>query len=415
MRTIRSLVGCIAWLAALGSVGSARADEAAVEPAALTPLLEISWRRGPSLPQGFQDSKGGILDNTLISVAGFCSGQQGVVGKPDKYPRGFLKQVWALPVGKERTLPLGKEGSTWQSLSEFPGVGRQGLDAAVVGDSLYCSGGFNYTEPFSYRDAYRLSKADGRWQWKPLPDLPWPLMGHGSCVIDGQIFVLGGGDYDAQRVHTATDRHGKLPRLGARLLMLDTRAVEKGWQQLEQCPGTPRFVHAVAAVAGRLYVFGGAASGTDAAGRTYTVVDNWSYDPPTRAWSALPELPVASGNFPAGAMTYADRFVLLVGGYAYGEVLRPDGLVRASYGTPTRHDSKNAMCSDVFVFDTQRGIFGRATSLPLNNNLPMAVVAGNQLHLIGGEIDHATIEGEHFGHHPDLYLIGTLKPLIGKP
>ena len=46
--------------------------------------------------------------------------------------------------------------------------------------------------------------------------------------------------------------------------------------------------------------------------------------------------------------------------------------------------------------------------MPLNNNMPMAVVQGDRLHLIGGEIQHAVIEGEHFGHHPDLYLIGTI-------
>ena len=54
---------------------------------------------------------------------------------------------------------------------------------------------------------------------------------------------------------------------------------------------------------------------------------------------------------------------------------------------------------------------GRATPLPLNNNLPMAVVRGDQLYLIGGEIGAATLDGVHYGHHPDLFLIGTIRPL----
>ena len=79
------------------------------------------------------------------------------------------------------------------------------------------------------------------------------------------------------------------------------------------------------------------------------------------------------------------------------------------YGRPTRRYTDNSMCSDVFVFDTRSQSFGRATPLPLNNNLPMTVVDGNRIHLIGGEIEHATIEGEPFGHHPDLYLVGTIR------
>jgi hypothetical protein len=63
----------------------------------------------------------------------------------------------------------------------------------------------------------------------------------------------------------------------------------------------------------------------------------------------------------------------------------------------------------VFVYDTKTDTFGSATPLPLNNNLPMAVVRGEHVHLIGGEIGGAVIDGEHYGHHPELYLIGTVK------
>jgi hypothetical protein len=47
--------------------------------------------------------------------------------------------------------------------------------------------------------------------------------------------------------------------------------------------------------------------------------------------------------------------------------------------------------------------------LPLNNNGPMTVVAGDRIHLIGGETGGATIDSEPFGHHPDLYLIGIIR------
>jgi hypothetical protein len=48
--------------------------------------------------------------------------------------------------------------------------------------------------------------------------------------------------------------------------------------------------------------------------------------------------------------------------------------------------------------------------MPLNNNLPMAVVRGDKVYLIGGEIGAATLDGIHYGHHPDLCLIGTIRP-----
>src|SRR5262245_50468004 len=102
--------------------------------------LTIAWQKGPNLPQGFQDSDGGVVGDTLVSVGGFCSGQKGVAGKPGKYPRGFLKRVWGLALKEEK--------AGWRELPEFPGAARQGLDAVVVNDQLYCWGGFSYTAPY---------------------------------------------------------------------------------------------------------------------------------------------------------------------------------------------------------------------------------------------------------------------------
>src|SRR5262245_51899481 len=115
----------------------------------LPQLLTITWQKGPNLAQGFQDSDGGVIGDTLISVGGFCSGQKGVPCKPGNYPRGFLKKVWGLS--------LKEQIARWEELPDFPGTARQGLDAVVVNDQLYCWGGFSYTAPYCYRDGYRLS------------------------------------------------------------------------------------------------------------------------------------------------------------------------------------------------------------------------------------------------------------------
>jgi hypothetical protein len=50
----------------------------------------------------------------------------------------------------------------------------------------------------------------------------------------------------------------------------------------------------------------------------------------------------------------------------------------------------------------------------LNTNVPLTVVEGNQIYMVGGETAGASdfygcyVEGEAFGHHPDLFLTGTI-------
>jgi hypothetical protein len=49
--------------------------------------------------------------------------------------------------------------------------------------------------------------------------------------------------------------------------------------------------------------------------------------------------------------------------------------------------------------------------LPLNDCRPLIVAAGDRVHLIGGETFGAVVEGEPFAHHPDLYLVGTIRAI----
>jgi hypothetical protein len=374
--------------------------------AAMKPMLSIAWKKGPNLPQGFQDSDGGILHNTLVTVDGFCSGATNVPGKAATYPRGFLRKVWGLDLHSLQ--------SGWQRLPDFPGAARQELFAIVVDQQLYCWGGFSYSPPYSYKDGYRLSRRQEEWQWAKLPELPWLLCSSGICAMGSKIYVVGGADYDgagAGKTYTNTDRTGKAARFGARLLAIDTKDLGAGWKELAACPGTPRWCAAAAAVGEKLYLFGGVTGDDNPTGKYATVVDNWRYDPAAESWQRLQDTPVASGNFPSGQIVAFDRYILMVGGGEYGNVIGPDGAPKPPYGTVTKHYPNHEYCSDVFVYDVKLGKFGTATPLPLNNNLPMTVVQGNRIHMIGGETGGATIEGEPFGHHPDLYLVGTIREI----
>lgn len=368
----------------------------------LPKFLTITWEKGPDLPQGFQDSSGGIIRHMLITVGGYSSGQTiGVVNKRGKYPHGSLKKTWAL------NLDMPQSG--WLRLPDFPGEARQGLFGAVVRDRLYTWGGFSHLRSDSYRDGYRLSKEKGQWQWDRLPDLPWPIVSGGMVAIGSKIYLMGGADYAAEHVYTNTDRNGKVKRLGARLLVFDTNNPESSWKELPACPGTPRFTQAVAAVGGMIYVIGGAAGNDNASGKYATIVDNWRYDPATEKWSRLPDTPIASGNFPSGGIVFENRYIVLVGGFQYENVLNPDGTMRKPYGNVFRHYKNNRYASDVFVFDTKTNKFGFADPLPLNNDGPLTVLQGRHLYLIGGETGGAVIQGEYFGHKPDLFLVGTIQ------
>jgi N-acetylneuraminic acid mutarotase len=368
----------------------------------LKPMLGIQWSRGPNLPQGFQDSDGGVVGHTLVTACGFCQGKQQIAAKPGRYPRGFLNKAWGLD--------LENTAAGWMRLPDFPGVARQEIFAIVVDNSLYCWGGFNYSPPFCYRDGYRLRNRQGVWAWDPLPPLPSPVGSSGICALGSKIYVCGGADYDEKQFYTATGRDGTNKRLGSRLLVLDTKNLAAGWKALPECPGTPRWVAAMAAVRGRIYLIGGATGDMPKVGYC-TVVDNWAFDPSTNGWSRLRDLPISSGNFPGGSIVFRDRYLVLVGGGQYEKVANPDGTFRDKYGTPSRFQGKGDYFNDVFVYDTQTGQFGTADKLPLNNNLPMTVVHGEEIFLIGGETGGSVVEGEAYGHHPDLLLRGRIRTL----
>jgi N-acetylneuraminic acid mutarotase len=241
-----------------------------------------------------------------------------------------------------------------------------------------------------------------------MPDLPWYLASYGACAIGSKIYLMGGADYN-EDYYSAKDRTGRVDHLGARLLVLDTQNLDAGWKERTVCPGTPRFAHAVAAVGGAVYVIGGAAGIDNPTKKYRTVVDNWRYDPAKDSWQRLRDLPVSSGNFPPGQIVAFDRYIVLVGGYQYDGVLGIDGSLKPLYGKASKHYAGNAYYSDVFVYDTRTALFGTATSLPLNNNGVTTVVRGNCIHLMGGETGGCEIEGEKFGHHPNLYLTGTIR------
>ncbi len=378
----------------------------AVQPR-LEKWIDIQWTLGPDLPQGFQDSDGGILGSQLITACGFCSGglPEDNRRKPGRYPRGFLQKTWALN--------LEQPDAPWAPLPDFPGEARQGLFSAALGDALYFWGGFSYSQPYCYRDGYRLERRGGTWNWDRLPDLPGQLTSAALCSVGSKIYLCGGADYDGETgFFTEHDRSKQRPRMGAQLFVFDTTSPNDGWRRLAECPGTPRFVHSLQQAHGKLYLIGGATGDVVKDGQRYgycTVVDNWSFDPESRRWSRLRDLPVSSGNFPKSSnLVFEDRYLILPGGHQYTYINNPDGTIRPAYGKASRKRAESGLHNDVFVYDTKTDLFGAGDPLPIDNNLPMSVVRGQRLYLLGGETGGGEIDGKYYGHHPDLLLVGTM-------
>ncbi len=382
-------------------------------------MLKIQWRRGPDLPQGFQDSDGGFIGRHLISVGGFCSGglEMDNQRKPGRYPRGFLDKAWALDTSQR--------DARWESLPRFPGEARQGLFAVAIDDAIYLWGGFSYTQPFCYANGFRLSRPSGRWKWDALPALPYPLTSAAMCAIDKRIYLLGGADYDGTiGFYTQSDRTGQISRLGARLWVLDTRTLTRSRNQRTNPDRLARIAPASGHAALRARGRGGGrqavcdrrsdghSQGRKNQPRLLHRRRQLDVRPARSAWTRLRDLPVSSGNFPHSTnLVFRDRYVVLPGGHQYDWVANPDGTVRPKYGEASSVRKASGLFNDCFVYDTQSGLFGSADRLPIDNNLPMAVVRGDEIYLLGGETGGGEIDGVWYGHHPDLLLIGKISQI----
>lgn len=396
----------------LACAGAETALPASPEPqpqATLPQMLALTWSAGTPMPQGMQDNLASLLDDWLVSAAGFCGGYDDD-WKPGTYPRGFLNKAWGFD--------LAHEEQGWVALPPLPGAPRQAMTGTRVGSALYGWGGFSYEAPYTYADGYRLSRTEAGWTWDALPPLPSPVAWAGTRAVGSTIYCMGGCDYDAQNFYTLTDRTGKIERLGARLIALDTNSLNAGWRALSPCPGTPRGLSATAMVDGKIYYIGGFA--VTPAGAYCNVVDSWRYDPASDTWQRLRDLPISGSGTSTGLLVYKDRYILLPCGYQYESVMNPDGSVRPRYGEPSRvartwenHPKVKGVSyyNHCFVYDTRTDLYGTATALPFDDVATITVIRGETAYMFPGETAGFRWNGEYFGHHPEFILKGAIQEL----
>jgi len=182
--------------------------------------------------------------------------------------------------------------------------------------------------------------------------------------------------------------------------VLDTRNPAAGWHRLADCPGVPKFDAGMAAAGGQVYVLGGIYAPVDRRGGPayLNAIDSWVYDPPTDKWSQLPDMPHGSNR---RAVTFAGRYILLLGGYKYGTTRLVDGTAVSAYSETERSaDWKAFFETTVLVYDTVTGRLGAAAPLLDRTSWPSAAVDGNTVYCLGGEGGRLW--------HPATFQIGTI-------
>ena len=284
-------------------------------------MLSIDWRRLPDLGRGFQNSDGGWVSADEV-VTAFGHGP----ALPHDPSSAFLNSASLLNVTaaagtqcRGRGVGCGARGARWLELPAAPVSGRQDVASAVIDGSVFVLGGFSYSAPYSFSDFLKLSRrGNGSWAWSSLPPFPYPVSMHAVASIGSQLYVQGGADYNRKEFCNWADCGGGTPGLGKRLYVFDTAQAGAEWQRLPDCPGPPKANAALSSVGGALYAIGGMSFVPTTGSHklsAMTLVDNWRYEPASRLWTRLVDLPVASGNFQTNGArsSFEDRYIVLLG------------------------------------------------------------------------------------------------------
>jgi hypothetical protein len=382
------------------------------------PCLHIPWRAGPEYPMGIQDSAVGVVNGKVISAGGFSRRPLNVLSEwPDAFDgesSGFTLLTLIFDPANE--------SAGWTRITDVPGSPRQGAASAVVNNALYIMGGFNYSDTMCYNLCYRLSLSGGNWVWDTMPHLPWVNCEGNAVVIGQKIYMIGAVDYYQCSGASGSDFHTQVGRtstaypqgspVSQALLMLDTSNTSAGWQRLADMPGTHRTLASVAAVNNKIYVLGGQWDPADTSIGAYcNVVDSWVYDVESNTWSALPDMPDGCNR---KAVAYADRYIIMCGGFKYEYTYRQDGSKVLAY-SPTEMEEWNSsgptggmfefFKKEVLVFDTVTNQLGYADDMLDTSSWPLTAVDGNTVYTLGGEGGTA---GGTYIQHPSLFEIGAV-------
>ena len=375
-------------------------------------MVKIDWEFGPAYPMGIQDSAFGIIGNTIISAGGFTRHPKDIVRLyPDAFggkESGFTNLTFALD--------LSCKPWSWERIADIPAAPpRQGAAPVIMGEAMYVVGGFNYAEPFTYRETFKLERLGREWVWKKLPcELQWPVAEAGAVAIGKRIYLVGGCDYfcppggQEEDLLTEAGRHGD--PVGNGLFVLDTVDPHSGWKRLSDLPGTARECAGTVAVRDLIYVIQGAYAPLkppSPGSHYFNVVDSWVYDTVSETWSRLGDAPNGANR---SAVLWRDRAVILIGEYRYPQNQNPDGSRTDVYTSEEKAlekadalDWKTLFGTTVLCYDIAKDEYTVTDPLLERTSTPMVAIKGDSLYVLGGE------GGKLW--HPDAFQIGRVREL----
>ncbi|MBX7259570.1 MAG: hypothetical protein K1Y02_24640, partial [Candidatus Hydrogenedentes bacterium] len=101
------------------------------------------------------------------------------------------------------------------------------------------------------------------------------------------------------------------------------------------------------------------------------------------AWTRLRDMPHGANR---RALTYRDRYIVLIAGYKYPQTWNLDGTATQVYTEGEKaQDWKAFFEPTVLVYDTQTATLGTADPLLERTSLPSADIAGDTMYCLGGE------------------------------
>jgi N-acetylneuraminic acid mutarotase len=220
-----------------------------------------SWDELPSLGVPRQEIAAAWLDGALYAIGGFDA-RGGTLASVERWRPG---------------------DAAWETVAALP-VAVNHPAAGVVDGRLVVVGG--YRGPFlaNPTDAVQVfDPATGAWSL--AASLPTARGGLAAAVLDARLIAVGG----ARDGVSVTD-------------VAAYDAMADAWTVLASMP-TPRDHLGVAVLDGRLHAIGGRAGGHDhGAGDPFTLTVHEVYDPEADAWSAAAELPTGRSGHAVAAL-----------------------------------------------------------------------------------------------------------------
>lgn len=237
---------------------------------------------------GFAGSLGGTSNGVLMVAGG------------SNFPEGGRPWNGGTKTWYNHIYVLEKPSGKWIKAGNLPRP--LGYAVSVTWrDAVACVGGSN--EAGHYADSFLM-----RWQHKkvtfePLPDFPVPVANACGALVGDILYVAGG-------LETPT-AIGALHTFYA--LDLAAEPTKRTWQLLPAWAGEGRMLSVAASAKGMFYLFSGTAlavSPDEKTVRRLYLRDAHQYDPSTRQWTRLADLPHATVAAPGPAFSYNEQIIL---------------------------------------------------------------------------------------------------------